>query len=315
MKHFVLLAVMLLMILGACQKEDMSSTMDEMSSSVNDSVSGSSDTLHLKAGTMTGYNVSPRFGRPNSTYYYFKVYDASGTLSLSVKLYDKASGTTTYYPMTRSGSYWMLSKKISANGWYDYRYVYTSNHANINTTSYQPLCNTKNGFNTSPYLIGWPFGADGSSWSNRLGWIGANESGGCGSKPGEGGHYNQGCQADDSHAVDWNKNCSTPYADNGATVKSPLDGKVVRIMINSSGYGNAIDIEQESSNGIKYVFRIAHLKYAPTLSVGTYVKAGVTTIGYVGMSGGTSTAPHAHCVLYNNNGSCKIGVPFTFNAQ
>ncbi len=323
MKHFVFLAVLFLIGLGACQKEDMSpvdnqnmTVADNQSSSVNDSTSGSLDTLHLKAGTITGYTVSPRFGRPNSTYYTFKVYDVIGTLSLSVKLYDRATGTTTYLPMTKTGSYWLLSTKISNSGCFAYNYVYSISKNPINTSSYSDLWNSKNTFSYSgTSSISWPFGADGSSWYNRLDWIGANESGGCGSGPGEGGHYNQGCQADDSYAVDWNKNCSTPYADNGATVKSPLDGKVIRIMVNSSGYGNAIDIEQEASNGTKYVFRIAHLKYAPTLSVGTYIKAGVTIIGYVGMSGGTSTAPHAHCVLYNNNGSCKIGVPFTFNAQ
>lgn len=307
---------MLLMVMSACEKEDMSPVSDMPSSSVNDSVSESLDTQHLKAGTMTGYTVSPRFGRPNSTYYTFKVYDPVGTLSLSVKLYDRVTENTTYLPMTKTGSYWLLSIKIPNSGCFAYKYVYSINKVNINSSSYLDLWNSKNTFSYSSISsISWPFGADGSSWSKRLGWIGANESGGCGSGPGQGGHYNQGCQADDCYAVDWNKNCSTPYADNGATVRSPLDGKVVRVMINSSGYGNAIDIEQESSNGIKYVFRIAHLKYAPTLSVGTYVRAGATIIGYVGMTGGTSTAPHAHCVLYNNNGSCKIGVPFTFNAQ
>ncbi len=312
----------IIIVLVSCQKEEISPVVDEASSSTMDQAidpslisSESTDSVVLKATGMTEYQVSPKFGKPNSTYYNFKVYDVAGTLSLSVKLYDKATGAITYLPMTKIGSYWLLSTRISSNGWYDYRYVYSLTKNPISTTASYQLCNSKNVFSSSgTSSLCWPFGADGSSWNNRLGWIGANETNGCGSGPGQGGHYNQGCQADDIYAVDWNKNCSTPYADNGATVKSPLDGKVIRIMNNVTGYGYAIDIEQEANNGIKYVFRIAHLKYYPSVSLNSYIKAG-TTIGYIGMSGGTSTAPHGHCVLYNNNGSCKIGVKFTFNAQ
>ena len=316
MKKCMFLAV-LLISLGSCQKEDLVSDKNGESSVVISS-SETANAGNPKAAAMTGYTVSPRFGKPNSTYYTFKVYDVGGISALSVKLYDRATGATTYLPMTKTGSYWLLSTKLANNGCFAYNYVYSITKNVISTTntpSYPDLWNSKNVFNSSPYAISWPFGADGSSWTNRYGWIGANESGGCGSGPGQEGHYNQGCQSDDSYAVDWNKNCSTPYADNGATVRSPLDGKVIRIMDNAIGYGNAIDIEQETSSGIKYVFRIAHLKYVPTLSIGDYVKAGITPIGNIGMSGGTSTAPHAHCVLYNNNGSCKVGVGFNFSAQ
>ncbi len=333
MKKFFYL-VMLLTILGSCQKDEIHPSANPATIRPNDLVSNQINeptfegTEQIQAlevedqGTekaitaMTGYMVNPRFGKPNSTYYLFKVMDITGTLALSVKLYDRASGSITYLPMAKVGSYWTLSTKLSNNGWFDYNYVYSSNKVVINSsTTYTGLCNSKNTFNSSPFAIVWPFGADGSSWNNRLGWIGANETGGCGSGPNQGGHYNQGCQADDTYAVDWNKNCSTPYADNGATVRSPLDGKVIRVMNNSTGYGNAVDIEQETASGIKYVFRIAHLKYLPSVVKDQYVKAGITPIGNIGMSGGTSTAPHGHCALYNNNGSCKIGVRFTFNAQ
>ncbi|MCX6824415.1 MAG: peptidoglycan DD-metalloendopeptidase family protein [candidate division SR1 bacterium] len=286
---------------------------------------GDSGNVQLNTGSpkaaMTGYSVTPRFGKPNSTYYLFKVMDVTGTLALSVKLYDRASGSITYLPMAKVGSYWTLSTKLSNNGWFDYNYVYSANKVAINSSAiYTGLCNSKNMFNSSPFAIVWPFGADGSSWTNRLAWIGANEPGGCGSGPGQGGHYNQGCQADDSYAVDWNKNCSSSYADDGSVVRSPLDGKVLKVYIDSpsnhnGGYGNAVDIEQETASGTKFVFRIAHLKYTPSVVKDQYVRAGVTAIGNIGMTGGTSTAPHGHCVLYNNNGSCKIGVGFTFSAQ
>lgn len=322
MKQFIVisLAIILTFAMASCQKEDETINQSVPSTQVDMGTpdpgdSGDSLIMNTKA-TMTGYTVSPRFGKPNSTYYNFKVYNPAGTLTLSVKLYDRATGAITYLPMTKTGSYWLLSMKISNSGCYAYNYVYSINKNPISSSaSYADLWNSKNTFSASgTSSLSWPFGADGSSWSNRLGWIGANESGGCGSGPGQGGHYNQGCQADDTYAVDWNKNCSTPYADNGATVKSPMDGKVIRIMNNVTGYGYAVDIEQEAVDGIKYVFRIAHLKYYPSVSLNSYIKAG-TTIGYIGMSGGTSTAPHGHCVLYNNNGSCKIGVRFTFNAQ
>jgi hypothetical protein len=302
MKNFVILAVFALMVLGACQKEDMFPTMDEIPSSISDSVSGSLDTLHLKAGTMTGYTVSPRFGQPNSTYYYFKVYDASGSLSLSVKLYDKASGITTYYPMTKTGSYWTLSKKISTNGWYDYRYVYTSNHANINSTSYQSLCNTKNGFNSSPYLIGWPFGADGSSWSNRNTWNGGQE-GGSGYGWNEGTHIG----TTERYSDDWNKT-----NDLGAIIRSPLDGYIAAYGTYSTSLGSSkyVAIIQQASNGTLYRFYVGHLQSWPSnLYVGKYVRAGIDQIGTLGSSGASS--PHAH----TNMRIGSTSVPFYFSAQ
>jgi len=314
------MVIVLLFAMASCQKDQDTNP----SSSVQNQQLGTPDPgesgPQFKAAAMTEYAVSPRFGRPSSTSYLFKVYDPVGSSSLSVKLYDKATGTISYLVMPRIGSYWTLSTQLSGNGWFDYRYVYTSSHANISTLTYTPLCNTRNTFTTCPTLISWPFGADGSTFTNRLGWIGAMEPGGCGSGWNQGGHHYYSCGADDSYAEDWNKNCSTPYADDGATVRSSLDGKVIQIFIDSpsnhnGGYGNAIDIQQEASTGQLYTFRIAHLKYAPALTVGTYVKAATTTIGYIGMSGGTSTAPHGHCVLYNATSGCNVKTQFSFGAN
>lgn len=316
---FFLMSVVLLCSLASCQKEQTINSSVPAAQGVGNPSPGDSGNI-WKAASFTESAVSPKFGKPNSTYYLFKVYDLSGALPLSVKLYEKASGTTTYLPMTRSGSYWTLSTRIANNGWYDWRYVYSGSKANISSNAYT-LCNTRNVFSsTGTSSISWPFGADGSSWGSRLNWIGANESGGCGSGWNMNGHCYQSCGADDSYAVDWNKDCSHSYTDDGATVYSPLDGKVIKRMVDSpsnhnGGYGNAIDIQQEAADGKLYTFRIAHLKYAPPITVGTYVKAGTTAIGNIGMSGGTSTAPHAHCALYNATDGCNAKAKFTFNAQ
>ncbi|MEI6774785.1 MAG: peptidoglycan DD-metalloendopeptidase family protein [bacterium] len=304
--------VVLLMGLGSCQKEKTPSQQAQQETIPR---------LPIENSTvaMIEYMVLPKFGKPNTTMYYFHVYDPAGILAISVKLYEKSTGMLTYLPMTRLGNYWTLSTMISTNGWFDWRYVYSINKNNISGIAYV-LCNTNNNF--SPIGVSsltWPFGADGSTFINRQGWIGAMEEGGCGSGWNEGGHHYYSCGADDSYAEDWNKICSTPYADDGTVVRSPLDGKVVRVFFDSpsyhnGGYGNAIDIQQESCDGILYVFRIAHLKYAPLLSLGDYVRAGSTPIGHIGMSGGTSTAPHAHCALYHVTNGCNAKSKFLFTA-
>lgn len=309
MKKIIFVA-MLFLVLGACHKEE----------GVNEQFS---EEAYLPGGkattTMIESMVVPKFGLPNSTNYYFQVYDPSGTLALSVKLYERATGSISYFPMSRIGNYWVLSKTIAINGWYDWRYVYSFNKMNISTSAYV-LCNSNVSFSATGFSsIIWPFGADGSSFVYRYGWIGAEEAGGCGNGWNEGGHHYYSCGADDSYAEDWNKYCSSPYADNGAIVRSPLDGKVVRVFLDSpsnhnGGYGNAIDIQQEAANGNIYVFRIAHLKYPPSVSLGHYVRAGATKIGNVGMSGGTSSSPHAHCVLYRINNGCNTKSKFLFTA-
>ncbi len=309
----IVFVILFLIALGSCKKEDVVVNRSEQEI-------GPSPPVEKSAGAMIESMVTPKFGIPNSTNYYFQVYDFSGILALSVKLYEKATGTITYIPMVRIGNSWTLFTKIAVNGWFDWRYVYSVNKMNISNNAYT-LCNTNNTFSSIGFSsITWPFGADGSTFTNRYGWIGAEEPGGCGNGWNEGGHCYYGCGADDSYAEDWNKNCSTPYADDGAIFYSPLDGKVVRIFIDSpsnhnGGYGNAIDVQQEASNGNIYVFRIAHLKYLPAVSLGNYVRAGVTRLGNIGMSGGTSTAPHAHCALYNATNGCNVKSSFLFNAQ
>jgi len=319
MKKFLFLAVLLLMILGACQKEEISpvespdittvvdeqtsSNLDLIDPSVQDSVSESSDSVVLKASGMTEYQVNPKFGKPNSTYYYFRIYAPYSSLALSVKLYNKASGAIIYLPMSKVGNYWTLSTKISANGWYDYRYVYTSNKANISSNAYQ-LCNTKNVFNQ--YMassISWPFGGDGSSWYNRKTWNGGQEGG-------SGYGWNEGTHTGTSerYSDDWNKT-----NDLGAIIRSPLDGYIETIgkyYVSGYGYSKYVSIIQKGPDGKFYRFYVSHLQSWPSnLYVGKYVRAGIDQIGTLGSSGASS--PHAHTNMRVNN----ISVPFYFNAQ
>lgn len=273
--------------------------------------------------TYTEYDVSPsKFGKPNSTNFTFKVKDVSGSQPLSVKFFERATGTVNIIPMTRIGTDWVLTKQMINNWWFDYRYVYSSTGNPISSTLAKELCATYNTFSSTGYSsIKWLFGADGSSFTNRLGWYGAKESEGCGSGWNINGHKYQSCLADDSYAEDWNKYCKTNgLADDDAEIKSPLDGKVIKVTVNGvpdshGGYGNSIDIEQVTANAT-YVFRVAHLKYAPpsSVAVGTWVKAGYTKIGNVGMTGGTSSGPHAHIVLYKKN-SCYAPMKFYLNAN
>jgi len=281
--------------------------MDEASSTVTTPTGGPKT-------TMTESNVSPTFGKPNSTYYYFKVYDPSGTLALAVKLYDKATGTTTYFPMTRTGNYWTLSKTISTNGWYDWRYVYNSTHANISGNAYT-LSNSKNTFNSSPYAISWPFGADGSSWYNRTPnsqtWRGGEETKGTAYHYGYGWNEGTHINSDEKYSDDWNR--GTGSQDLGAIIRSPLDGYIDAIgqyYVSGYGYSTYVAVIQKAADGTLYRFYVAHLQsYPSSLYVGKYVRAGIDQIGTLGSSGASS--PHAHTNMRVNG----VSIPFYFNAQ
>lgn len=305
MKKCMFLAA-LLISLGSCQKEDLVSDKNGESSVVISS-SETANAGNPKAATMTGYTVSPRFGKPNSTYYTFKVYDVGGASALSVKLYDRATGATTYLPMTKTGSYWLLSTKLANNGCFAYNYVYSITKNVISTTntpSYPDLWNSKNVFNSSPYAISWPFGADGSSWYNRNSWNGGQE-GGSGYGWNEGTHIG----TTERYSDDWNRT-----NDLGAIIRSPLDGYIETIgEYTVPGYSTPskfVSVIQQGSDGKLYRFYVAHLQStASGLYQGKYVRAGIDQIGTLGMSGASS--PHAHTNMRVNG----ISVPFYFNAQ
>lgn len=329
MKKIVFLAVFLIG-LGSCQKEkeEISPSQDELSSAVILDSSGASDYLSestegLKSITMTEYPVNPRFGRPNSTRYFFKVYDLSGTFALSVKLYNKATGTITYLPMVRTGTYWTLSTLLANNGWYEYRYVYTISHTNISTITYAPLCNTRNTFSLSGIsAISWPFGADGSSWNNRTVYVNGTYQKWRGGEETKGTPYHYGYGWDEGthigyterYSDDWNRGAGNQ--DLGATIRSPLDGYIYAYgtYTTSLGPSTYVSIVQEASDGQLYRFYVGHLQsYPNNIYIGKYIRAGIDQMGTLGSSGASS--PHAHTSLRKVTNGDNASVKFYFNAN
>ncbi len=316
---YIISIILLFTVMVSCQKEEFGTEQNlQQNVALKQQTNATATVQAAAASTFTEYQVSPKFGKPNTTTYYFQVLDLNGTFALSIKLYERATGVTTYYAMTRVGNYWTRSLTLPQNGWYDYRYVYTATQQPINTATSYELCNTRTVFNAGSFSsVRWIFGADGSSYTNRLGWKGPRDAGGCGNgweAPGS-QHFYLNCSVDDRFAEDWNRDClnSGGSADDGAELRSPFDGTVL-FAGNSTGYGNRVDIQQTLANGSNIVFRIAHLKYTPTVTVGAWVKAGVTKIGNLG-STGNSTGPHAHCAMYSINGGCYSAEKFNFDAQ
>jgi hypothetical protein len=326
MKNFVmfLLVIVLLFTMVSCQKDQdtiSSEPAPQISGDVKTSDPGESG-AQLKASVMMEYPVSPRFGRPNSTSYLFKVYDPIGISALSVKLYDKATGNIIYFSLSYVGSYWILSTQISTTGWFDYRYVYTSSHANISTTTYAPLCTTRNTFTTCPSLISWPFGADGSSWTNRTvdingnyqTWRGGEETKGTQYHYGYGWNEGTHMGSNECYADDWNR--GTGSQDLGAILRSPLDGYIANFGTYNTSLGQSkyVAIVQESSDGNLYRFYVGHLQNYPNgLYIGKYMRAGIDQIGNLGASGASS--PHAHTNMRKVTNGANTSVPFYFSAQ
>ena len=319
------MVIVLLFAMASCQKyQDIKPSVPtpQMTGDMGTFDPESSGQQLKTAATVTEYAVSPRFGKPNATNYLFKVYDPVSTSALSVKLYDKATGTITYLPMPRVGSYWTLSTPIENNGWYDYRYVYTSSHANISATTYPSLCNTRNTFTTIPYSISWPFGADGSSWNTRTvnvggiseTWRGGQETKGTSYHYGYGWNEGSHIGTDEQYSDDWNR--GTGSQDLGASIRSPLDGYIAAYGTYTTSLGQSlyVSIVQESSDGNLYRFYVGHLQsYPSSLYVGKYMRAGVDQIGTLGSSGASS--PHAHTNMRKVTNGANTSVQFYFNAQ
>lgn len=319
---YAILAYVLVFV--SCQKEELLISPDILGTNQE-----TSSTSNLKAATVNGfteYVVNPKFGKPSSTNYYFQVYDPTGTLALSVKLYEKTSGTTTYLPMTRTGGNWILSTKITINGWYDYRYVYSATKANISSNPAYTLCNTRNTFSvnststvmTSPCYLTWPFGADGSSWFNRTVTVnGISQSWAGGEEGGYGYGWNEGTHigTTERFADDWNR--GTGSQDLGAELRSPLDGIVIDYGTYNTDLGASkfVSIKQEGSNGKIYKFFFGHMNQIdPGIVFNKYVRAGVTRLGTLGATGASS--PHAHCSLRDiTNENNQLSAQFGFSAQ
>lgn len=278
--------------------------------------------LMVKSGSssykMTEHLVKPKFGKPNSTKYFFQVYDISGINALSVKLYELASSKTTYLSMSRNGNLWILSTRISNNGWYTYRYVYSKSKKDISGKTYD-LCNTYNTFDARDVShLTWPFGADGSSWTKRSvkingkyqKWAGGSEPDGLGNGPGEGFHKG----LEERFSDDWNR--GTGSQDLGAELRSPLDGIVLAYGTYNASLGKSkyVTIMQKTMDGRQYKFFFGHMdKIDSEISKGKFVRAGITKLGTLGMTGASS--PHAHCTFRDISEDEEISVPFIFDAK
>lgn len=313
MKNVLVMAVCLLTLFSACEEKEV----DVVDVQVQvDSSQAKAISLFVES------DVVPKFGKPGVTDFVFQVYDVSGTLALSVKFYERATGLVTYVPMLRVGNYWRLVKKMTNNGWFDWRYVYSITKGNIGSTAYT-LCATYNTFNsTGVNSIRWPFGADGSSWANKVGsvngvqqqWLEGPAGGGCGHNC----SFHVGTT--EYYAMDWNRRKLTNWSVNddlGAILKSPLDGEILEFGSYNTSYGPSkfVSVKQSASNNKTYKFFFGHMNsYPSTLYVGMPVKAGYTILGTLGSTGASS--PHAHCSLRDYiSSSNQVSVPFQFDAQ
>lgn len=256
----------------------------------------------------TLYTPSPLKGCPNSTFYIFRVYDGGVGPQISVK-FTTPSGGIVYASMARSGVYQLHSRTLMQQGRYKIQYVWTSSKTPVNT-QYWWIDNTAVTLNTSGLShIVWPFGSDGSTNTNRLGWY-MSCGHGCNTHTTQNGDY---------YAEDWNRSWNgNSNADYLHDFRSPLDGKVVNVEYRPSTYGHMVDIEQ--TVGTQRVwFRIAHLS-SVSVQVGNIVYAGVTKIGSIGYSGNVSPSgsagAHAHCVLYKVTSAGTNGgsIDFDFDA-
>lgn len=229
---------------------------------------------------------------------------------MSVKFYNRATGSVTYEALTRMGTYWYAQLDFPDNGWYDWRYVFTSTHSNISTDSYV-TCNTYNSFDPSSISsIYWPFGADGSSWNTRgqYGWESGEFDNGDGYGWNEGTHVG----SDEIYSDDWNRVPS----DYGASVYSPLDGYVEKIgsyYVSGLGYSYYVSVVQKVGNKT-YRFYVSHIKSnSVPVSVGQYVRAGKDKIAEIGSTG--ATASHAHTNLRDVTGGARTSIKFKFDAN
>lgn len=326
MKKIKIMVVSLLILLFSSCNDDSISEQAIVHNNEQSSLSNKAGVTAL-ASDLTEYPLASKFAKTGVTILNFQVYDVGGLRPLAVKFFDRSTGETVYVSMARVGLYWKLSKTMQGNGWYDWRYVYNDTKSNISTTAYE-LCSTYNTFNsTGISSIRWPFGADGSTWNNKTCYINGTQQQWLRGNLGGGLEWDQQPSHignTEIYAVDWNRrkvaNWSTSD-DLGAELKSPLDGEVLNFGTYSTsccGASKFVAVVQEAPDGKTYKFFFGHLQSYPTYFVkktssqrGTPVKAGWTTLGWLGSTGATS--PHAHCSMRNN--ATDYSVKFEFDAQ
>jgi hypothetical protein len=254
--------------------------------------------IEIKSGY--AFSGEPTHGLPGSTVYKFFVGSpTSGTTGVDI-VFTAPDGDSYTHSMTQnSAGNWLKEMSLSQSGHYTVVYKIYQGSSYSTVIPYPSYVdNTYVDFSGTTKKLVWPFGADGSSYSYQGSWDMI-----CG----------HGCNAHtgstEYYSLDWTKTGGS----NGATVKSPLDGVIVRKRFHADG-GNQIGIQQTIGNAT-YAFQVGHLQsLLSTINVGDYVQAGVTVIGYIGQTGNAS-GPHAHTTLRTGNIASGASVPFDFSAK
>lgn len=272
-----------------------------------------SNTTNLRAST-----TSPKFCKPTSNYA-FKATVRNTSEPIWVKLHNKATEAITYHRMTKSGTTYTCTMRLPDIGWFDYRYAIGQNGSqrDISGPAYV-LCNTAVDFSGEVKRLVWPFGADGSSWTNREVIINGRpqkwKSGHWDGGPGY-GWESDGLPSTthsgtaEQYSDDWNR--GTGSQDLGAEIRSPLDGYVV---IGSPYKGNNYQVKviQEGPNGQIYQFYVGHVSSNIPVTTNQYVRAGIDIIAYLDKTG--TEYPHAHCNLRNITNGARTSLKFDFSA-
>ena len=262
--------------------------------------------------------ADPLHGRPNETTYKFYVANPPSDLQGVVIVFSTpAGGKVTRVMQKNSAGNFFHEQTLSQSGRYEVKYLLRYRTPKAEKTVVPAsgfIDNTLVNFDGTTKKLVWPFGADRSSWNNRIGlygqrWHGGQE-GGSGNGYGQGGHVG----VSEYYSDDWNRGSGDQ--DNGAVIRSPLDG-IVEEVSSQRIKGQLVEskyvaIVQKTASGKVYRFYVSHLK-EQGVKKGQYVQAGVTVIGLLGNTG--TKYSHAHCNLRDVTNGKKVSVPFDFSAQ
>jgi hypothetical protein len=255
--------------------------------------------IQLKPGTTPPFPGEPTHGIPGVTEYRFFVANPpDGTTGVDI-VFTAPDGNPYPHSMTvNPAGNWLKEMSLLQSGHYTVVYKIYQGSSYTTVTPYPSYVdNTVVDISGTTKKLVWPFGADGSSWNNRFPSAGGDDWG-ISCYPGQGSHTGT-----EYYAQDWRRDgCK------GATIKSPLDGIVFKKELYNGG--NIIGIRQIIGT-TEYKLSINHFdSYATGIQVGSYVRAGITVIGYVGETG-VASGPHAHIHIKVNSNS----VPFDLSAQ
>jgi hypothetical protein len=294
-------------MMSSCTQDDVAPVPVEKEMIVEDSGSpmtragGTTEYgIQLKPGTTPPFSGEPTHGIPGVTEYRFFVANPpDGTTGVDIVFTAPDGNTYPHSMAVNPAGNWLKEMSLLQSGHYTVVYKIYQGSSYTTVTPYPSYVdNTYVNFSSTTKQLVWPFGADGSSYSSQGNWY-MNCGHGC----------NRHVGSTEFYSLDWTKTGGS----NGATVKSPLDGVIVRKRFHADG-GNQIGIEQTIGNST-YAFQIGHLQsLLSTINVGDYVRAGETVIGYVGQTG-NAEGPHAHTTLRTGNITSGASVAFDFSAK